>query len=278
MREIRLRFDQNGRAIEAGSGAVFGLLACDGLSATEYETESVATPHLPGDSVTAHRVLPRYISATMDCNAEDRDWVLRFFRPKEEGELTVRLNGIRRRIRYMVDGFRALPENVHQELMTFKVRLRCAEPYFMHEDDFGQDIAAITPFEMFPDVWETGAGWFADLRQHDTSAPVDNRGDVPIGLRLEFHARGFARDPFASVREQRLEVFTEMQRGDVLAIDTRPRRKGVWLNGASLMHRVCRNSAFLQAAPGRNPLLYGAAEGLQLLEVRLFFTPLYLGV
>ena len=240
---------------------------------------SVASPFLPGDTVISQRVMPRFITAQIDCHIENRDFVLRFFKPQSEGQLTVHFNGVQRRIGYMVDGFRILPDNVHFDLMKFTVRLRCPDPHFRHMSDFGQDIAAVTPLEIFPSVWETGTLWFADYRKFDTSTLINNRGDADIGLRLDFFSRGNVRNPFIVMGDgQRMEVFAEMSVGDVLSINTIPRHKSVAHNGKNIIHRVSRDSTFVSLSPGENTLTYGAEIGLQHLEVRLFFTPLYLGI
>ena len=277
IRDLKFTFIQNERKIETGDD--FKILGYDGLAASDYEIMSVASPFLSGDTVISQRVLPRYITAIIDCHIDNRDFVLRFFKPKVDGQLTVNFNGVERRISYTIDGFNILPDNVHFDLMTFTVRLKCPEPYFRHMSDFGQDIAAITPLEVFPFVWETETDWFADYRLHDTSTLINNQGDTVIGLRLDFIARSKVVDPFIVMGDgQRMNIRSAMATGDILSINTKPRQKSVSLNGKNIIHRVSRESVFVRVYPGENTLTYGAEIGLQHLEVRLFFTPLYLGI
>ena len=277
IRNLQFTFAQNGHTIETGND--FKILDYDGLAASDYETMSVASPFLQGDTVISQRVLPRYVTATVDCHVENRDFVLRFFKPQADGQLTVAFNDVRRRIGYKVDGFRIIPCNVHFDLMTFTVRLRCPEPYFRHMSDFGQDIAALTALEIFPFVWETETLWFPDYRQFDTSTLIRNQGDTAIGLRIDLLSRGSVRNPFFVMGDgQRMEIFTDMDIGDVLSLNTKPRHKSVFLNGKNIIHKVGRDGVFISLQPGENTLTYGAEIGLQHLEVRLFFTPLYLGI
>ena len=277
IRNLKFTFAQNERLIETGED--FKILGYDGLAASDYETMSVASPFLSGDTVISKRVLPRYITATIDCHIENREFVVRFFKPQMDGQLTVAFNGIERRIGYMVDGFKIIPDNVYFDIMTFTVRLRCPEPYFRHMTDFGQNIAALTALEIFPFAWETETLWFPDYRQFDTSTLIRNQGDAVIGLKLNLFSRGNVRNPFIVMGDgQRMEIFTEMAIGDQLFINTNPRHKSVFLNSTNIIHRVSRNSVFVRLLPGDNTLTYGAEIGLQHLDVRLFFTPLYLGI
>ena len=276
-RGLKFTFRQGGSTIE--TGGAYKILAADGLSASGYETVGVESPFLPGETVISQRALPRHVKAVMDCHPENRDFVLRFFKPGHEGELTVRQNGVERRIAYLVDGFRIDACNVHFDLMTFTARLRCPEPFFRSMSDFGYDIAAVTPLEIFPSAWEAGTRWFPDYRDFSTRVLVDNCGDVEIGLRLEVFARGPAKNLFFAAGDgQRMDIFVDMEIGGRLVVNTVPRQKSVTLDGRNAIHRVGRDSAFIRLAPGENSLAYGAETGLQRLAVKLFFTPLYLGV
>ena len=240
---------------------------------------SVASPFLPGETAISQRALPRHVTAVIDCHPKHRDFALRFFKPGQGGELTVDFNGVQRRIGYLVDGFSIKPCNVHFDLMTFTVRLRCPEPHFRHMSDFGHNIAAVTPLEIFPFAWEAGTLWFPDYRVFDTRTLIHNEGDVEIGLRIEMSPRRAARNPFFIMGDgQRMEVLIDMERGDLLTVNTVPRHKSVTLNGTNVIHRVRRDSVFVRLSPGENTLTYGAEIGLLHLDVRLFFTPLYLGV
>lgn len=275
-REIRLAFSQGGRTIE--TGRAFRLLKCEGLSATEYETSALAAAGRHGDAVTGRRALARYVSAVMDAPAEDREPAVRHFHPFEDGELVATVNGISRRISYAVDRFAVLEGNVWHPRAAFAVRLRCADPFFRHMTDFGRDVAETVPLEAFPHILPLGRPSFPSYRLRGASVALDNPGDMEIGLRLEVLARAPAKGFRFDVGGARMDVHAEIPAGSVLEVSTEPGRKSVSLDGENIIHMAGRDSRFPMLARGPGLFRFGAGDGVRNLAVRVFFTPLYLGV
>ena len=278
---ISFIFEQDGKTIKTHSNNPedFYIVDYEGIYASDYEFITASAPHFDGAFTERHRVLPRYITITIDCEQSNRDFVLRFFKPKHTGRLTVLINDTARQIYYNVDRFKILTTNAYRNPMRFTVRLFCADPYFQAIDDFGQDIAAVMPLEAFPWVEEVGMDILSDYRVFSSQTIINNNGDIPIGLRIEFLARGQVQNPFIIMEDgQKLKVITDMSPGDLLHMNTIPGSKSIMLNDANIIHKIDRSSKFTQLAPGRNLLTYGADIGLQHLHVRLFFRPLFLGV
>ena len=69
-----------------------------------------------------------------------------------------------------------------------------------------------------------------------------------------------------------------MDKGDALTIETNKGQKSILLNGANIIHKIDRSSTFIGLSPGDNTLTYTADDGYMNLEVRLYYTPMYLGV
>ena len=77
---------------------------------------------------------------------------------------------------------------------------------------------------------------------------------------------------------QFVRVKIAMQKGDVLLVDTDRRHQVIELNGVNVYQKIDRLSEPFELAVGSNYLEYDADENYSNLDVRLFYTPLYLGV
>ena len=81
----------------------------------------------------------------------------------------------------------------------------------------------------------------------------------------------------AETRKLNLEF--ALAQGDTLTISTLPRQKQILLNGENAMMKMDRTSDLTFAlTPGDNLLCYEAADGRSNMDVRLYYTPEYLGV
>ena len=122
------------------------------------------------------------------------------------------------------------------------------------------------------------------FRQPSQIITVENPGDVPCGCTILFKALGTLTNPelmnvdtgevFRLLRTmpagEELRVFTQFAGKRVVRIVN-----GVETNAFSFMDTT---STFFQLAPGENTLRYAAASNMDLLEVSVFYRPLYLGV
>ena len=70
-----------------------------------------------------------------------------------------------------------------------------------------------------------------------------------------------------------------MSMGDILRISTIPRQKEILINGSNAITDMDRMSDLsLCIIPGDNVVEYDAEDGMTNLDVRLYYTPEYLGV
>ena len=78
---------------------------------------------------------------------------------------------------------------------------------------------------------------------------------------------------------QQIGMKMTLAQGDTLTISTLPRQKQILLNGENAMMKMDRTSDLTFAlTPGDNLLCYEAADGRSNMDVRLYYTPEYLGV
>lgn len=293
----------NGKSLCMGVSAEgqrysLGIMKVEGLESSELEVSTTDNALVDGTHVDGKRILKRpvHIEASFRDDRDsqaDRQRVIQFFNPKYTGLLTVSNCGTARKIAYELEGWSFVKTSVHGQL-SFVADLMCPDPYFEDMDDFGRNLAEITRQLAFP--WRVLAkkgaapdpfkglalrGQITGYRRLSRQVSLANDGDVPTPLRIQFIARrGVVRNPKMMMvgTDRYIRVVLDMAQGDVLLVDTSDRHQVIELNGENAYHRIDRMSEPFKLDPGGNTLEYDADEGYMNLDVRLYYTPLYLGV
>ena len=218
------------------------------------------------------------VAGTVDEAYALRKRFLRVFTPKQQGLLVYR----ERQIACVVEeaGFSA---SIRERAPNFFVSLLCPSPFFEAMDEIREELAMWSPLLTFPLEIPEGGLMFA-LRQPSQIITVDNVGDVPCGCHIVFLALGGVTNPELMNLDSgdKLRLNTLMTAGEELHIHTHFAGKRVTRligqkesNAFSLLDT---SSVFLQLQPGRNLLRYNAEENLDMLEVSIYYRPMYLGV
>ena len=300
---IELTLECNGMTMrfgksESGQKREFGITKIEGLESSELEINTTDNALVDGSTVDGKRIKKRpiHIEATLwdDQNNEtNRQWIVKFFNPKDTGKLTVNHSGTKRTIEYELEGWSFVAGNVYNRL-AIVVDLMCPDPFMKNVDDFGRNIAEISKQTAFPwrvvkrkvivpDPYKGLAlpGQITGYRTLKKEVSLPNDGDVPTGLQVQFVAeRGPCTNPKITLvgSGKFVRVKVEMEKGDVLLVDTKKRHQVIELNGVSVYQKIDRMSEPFELAVGDNYLEYDADENYTNLDVRLFYTPLYLGV
>lgn len=293
----------NGKILKMGPGEDIDITAVSGLESSEIEISTSDNALIDGVSVDGKKIKPRliHIEASFRSsknNPENRARVIRFFNPKYTGKALITNMGISRSIAYELEGWTfGVSRNMDNKLRIL-VDLICPDPYMLSVDNFGKNMANISPLFAFPwRVLVTKAtdkldyspkarglmlgGMTAGYRTLHKEAALSNDGDVPTGVQVQFvAARGSVANPKITNTGtgQFMRVNVVMQQGDVLLIDTNNRHQIITLNGVNCYQRIDRRSEPFELAVGDNHLEYGADENYTNLDVNLFYTPKYLGV
>lgn len=256
----------------------FRILALSGLESSDYQLTSFENAQIDGVTITGNRTLPREITADIECSDDARGRVIAFFNPKVLGKLIATVNGRTRWINYKVKALEFNQQNLYDDL-TFAIILECPQPYFLDMSDFGKNIAGTVPLYAFPFVWQVGRDFTTDYRAFSTNFLLVNKGDVETGMKVVFIAKDNVKNPQLHLQNgQFIRVIVDMGKGDQIAIETNKGQKSILLNGANAFHKIDRMSTFIALEAGENTLTYLADEGYMDLEVRLYYTPKYLGV
>lgn len=301
---IDLTLECNGKTLSfgksrSGEKREFGITKIEGLEASELEISTTDNALVDGSTVDGKRIKNRsiHIEATLwdDRNNEaNRQRIIKFFNPKYTGKLTVNHSGTERNIEYELEGWNFVAtSNVYNQL-SIVVDLMCPDPYFQNMDNFGQNMADISKHIAFP--WRVVkekvivpdpykglalAGQITGYRTLTKEVHLPNDGDVPTGVQIQFIAeRGPCTNPQITLvgTGQFVRVMVDMKEGDVLMVDTNKRHQVIELNGVNVYQKIDRLSEPFELEVGSNYLEYDADENYTNLDVKLFYTPLYLGV
>lgn len=293
----------NGKTLRMGPDEEIDITAVSGLESSEVQISTSDNALVDGASVDGKKIRPRviHIEASFRSNQnnpENRAKVIRFFNPKYTGKALITNMGVSRSIEYELEGWTFGLMRSMDSRLRILADLLCPDPYMLNVDNFGKNMANITPLFAFP--WRMLAKRAGDKLEYPAEARgmllggmptgyrtlrkevvLSNDGHVPTGVQIQFVAtRGAVVNPkIINTRTgQFMRVCVTMQQGDVLLVDTNDRHQVITLNGINCYQRIDRKSEPFQLAVGDNYLEYDADENYTNLDVNLFYTPKYLGV
>ena len=300
---ITIELTCNGKTLRMGPNEDIDITKVTGLESSELELSTSDNALVDGASVDGKKIKPRpiHIEASFRSNKnnpENRARVIQFFNPKYTGRALITNMGVSRNIEYELEGWTfGASQNMDNKLRIL-VDLICPDPYMLNVDNFGKNMANISPLFAFPwrvlPVRATGklnyppkarglmlGGMTMGYRTLHKEVVLSNDGDVPTGVQIQFIAtRGSVTNPKITNTGtgQFMRVKVVMQQGDILLIDTNDRHQVITLNGVNCYQRIDRQSEPFQLAVGDNYLEYDADGNYTNLDVNLFYTPKYLGV
>lgn len=285
---LKLIFErEDHRKIEMGTGCPIKLtVAPQGVEAPEYTiyTESNATTD--GSTVSGKKVAERNIKVFfgIDTVLESdvyREKLVRFFNPKHTISLTAIYGYAQMKIQGEISSFNFDEQVSLWGFLTGELDILCPFPYFEDLDNFGRNIASITALFSFQLFIPKDRGRAMSYRTLKKDVHLPNSGDVPTGIEIHMIAtRGAVKNPkiVKSSTGEFIELFLDLNKGDVLKINTNPGKKSITLNGKNVFKEKNKLSTFFQIDVGENLIQYDAEENYTNLDVNLYYTPKYLGV
>ena len=258
------------------------LTGIEGAAAPGYQIYSSDNAVGDGSIITGRRVAARdlqlaAIAMDVKSNPVLRRNALSFFRPKVNYKVYLTYMGVTRWISAELTAFKA-PNTYVCEPQTFDAYFLCTEPYWQSVNDFGQDIAAITPCWGFPYMDHPTFGVRVAVANFAREVVFNYDGDVPSYFKATITCDGPVTNPKLIMGGSYVRVITTMRRGDVLSID--PQAARVLLNGENVLVRVDRTSNFagMQMDVGENRVSFAADVGENDMHVVIYYNKQYLGV
>lgn len=163
------------------------------------------------------------------------------------------------------------------------ITLMCPNPFWRDTAATKAEVAVWHGAFEFP-LEIVAEGIELGFRELSLIANIYNPGDVACGMEIHFKALATVENPslFNVNTRESLKLNRTMDAGEVLIITTYFANKRVesFKNGVTtnVFHYIDLESTFLQLEPGDNLLRYDADDGLDNLEVDIYFNPQYAGV
>lgn len=305
---LRIVLECNGRKLAMGPGEPLDITAVTGLESSEFEISTSQNALVDGETVDGKKIKARpiHIEARFRSNADNaknRAEIIKFFNPKYTGKALIVLMGVSRNIEYELEGWTFKKQVNMDENLKILVDLKCPDPYMLNVDNFGQNMARVTPLFAFPwrvsghnqvaayDAVDAGnshylrgcalQGHVASYKVFKSDVLLLNDGDVPTGVQIRFKAaRGSVINPKITntMTGEFVRVRVAMEQGDELVIDTDEHHQIIELNGVNSYQKIDRHSVPFQLVVGDNYLVYDADSNYTNMDVYLYYRPKYLGV
>ena len=277
-------FKNNKKELEMNEKTNIHVIDIQGIEASSYTINKVNSEQ-DGATPTSIRIEPREITITGDIEknnkeAENRDYLIRFFNPKEDGTMYITRNNISRKIQYKVSSL-DFATNKMYEYIDFTLVLECIEdPYFSDAKNRGNYLTLISPQFTFPLAIKPVVGRAMGYRRFKPIMPIVNDGDKETGIEIIITAkRGKMKNLKLTLNNKEyMKLTLTMAQWDILKINTNPRKKSVTLNGENIITNIDRNSIFFSLKIGKNTLKYECDEGSTNIDIDVQFYRKYLGM
>ncbi len=283
---LDLKFESNSRVLEIGKGKPYRLLSIEGIESGEYEIYT--TDNVMGDGITVtnrrikHRSIILEVEYTGNNQELERPKLANFFNLYNSGKLIINYQGTERLINYIVESYKAKSKNLY-EPFKFLVALICPNPFFQDIYKTKEEVAIWRGLFEFP-LELTEEGIELGYREPSLIANINNKGDVPCGMKIQFKALATVVNPslFNINTREYFKINKTMEAGEIITVTTGFGDKKVYLDSNGVVtnafNYIDLNSTFLQLEVGDNLFRYDADEGIDNLEVSIYYTPQYLGV
>lgn len=278
-------FESNNNRLEMNKNTDMRIIDIEGIEASSYTINTISSEQ-DGAIVTSEKVEPREITITGDIKKNEnettnREKLIRFFNPKATGELHITRNDKERKIQYRVSSFDFITNKLYEDIDFTIVLESTEEPYFSDAKNKGNNLALISPQFAFPLVIRpTPKGKIMGYRVYKQYMPLVNDGDKETGIEIIVTAkRGQMKDIKLILNDnQFIKVNQTLNQGDVLTINTNPRKKSVKLNGTNIINQIDRTSTFFSLRIGKNILKYECKDGATNVDIDVQFYRKFLGV
>lgn len=286
--------NERGESIELSANSLFHCNVSkdvDGLIGVTNIIYSTSSMGQHGDTYIGQRIEARDIDIAGYINTRDKEHayelrrrLLKTFNPELSGTLAYEYGSFKRVIDCRVHGE---PKVVRKSvLQEFNVPLDCLNPFWREENEQKEDIASWVASWEFPCEIEKDNSQSMIFGYRAESVIVDcyNEGDVSTGMKVRFTALGRVVNPILLNvdTEKFIKLNVTMQSGDAIEVNTKYGSKGAVLIRNEEKYDYFRyvdvDTTFMQLAIGDNNFRYDAEEGVNSMEVTIFYNKEYLGV
>lgn len=283
--------NDRGQRIEIAYSFPYFLQSLNGADGTNAEITKVSGIGQDGSTITNVNLIDRPLQILGSIKGESKEEIARYrakllqvFNPKVKGWLQYEYGDTKRRIRCQVENAPVFSKkNKSYKQQEFLVNLICPNPFWQDVVETKEEVAIWRgalefPLELLEEGIEIG------FREPSLIVNVYNAGDVACGMKIQFKALATVVNPslFNVNNREYFKINKTMEAGEIITVTTHFQNKKVELNKNGVVSNAFNwidfQSTFLQLDVGDNLLRYDADDGLENLEVSIYFTPQYLGV
>jgi len=283
--------NDKGQRIEIAYSFPYFLQNISGTDGTSANITKIKGVEQDGTTITDVNLSDRQLQILGGIKGSSKEEVARYraellqvFNPKVQGWLQYEYGVVARRIRCQVEEapkFSKMNKSYRQQ--EFLVNLICPNPFWQDIAETKEEVAIWRgsfefPLELLEEGIEIG------FREPSLIVNVYNAGDVACGMKIQFKAFATVVNPslFNVNTREHLKINRTMEAGEIITVTTHFQNKKVELNKNGVISNAFNwidlNSTFLQLDVGDNLFRYDADEGIDNLEVSIYYTPQYLGV
>ena len=288
-----IELERGNEKLVVGTGQEIKIVSVEGLESSTYSVHTISNSVFDGSTMSGKKVDERIINLAISTHSIEnkevlRNKIIKFFNPKDTIKMTVDYCGNKAFIECQIREFKPTLETSLWDDFEAVISFVCPYPFFADLDNFGKNIAATTPLFSFPLSFmtfnkdkATRRGLVMSFTTLTDEVRLHNKGDVATGLEVVFIARrGSVSNPKITniSTGEFIEVTCDMQMGDEIKINTNVGKKNIYLNGESIFKQKNKLSTFFMLNVGDNKISYGAKTNSTNLDVKLYYTPKYLGV
>lgn len=283
-----------GESVTMTDSPPFVLTSVQGLGAVQTNIQTQKSPYQDGVTYLGNTLEPRSVSMELSITSNNefemstlRQRLLRVFNPKlgigtlvyEFGNTQKKLSAIAEVAPTFLDG-----GDFKETLQPALIQLYSPNPFWHSMENKREEIAVWKPaFEFVLEI-PIDEGIEMGYREPSLVANIENNGNVPCGMKIEFKANATVEKPslFNMNTREFMKVNRTMHKGEVLVVTTHYQNKKILLykqgQVTNALNWIDLDSTFMQLEVGDNLFRYDAEEGLDNLEVTITYTPQYVGV
>ena len=150
-------------------------------------------------------------------------------------------------------------------------------PYLLSVDNFGKDIASLTPHFAFPWVSKVGKGTYNGVFNFDRSVVLINDGDNIAYPKINMRFKGEVVNPVISINDGFIRIKGTYNTTDKINIDYTVNPPRVENNGVNILGSCDRASDFdnMYILIGENTIAFDADNGTDEMSVSVYYNRLY---
>lgn len=284
-KEVKVRIVRSDNKEFNINGSDWKLLEIDGFGEFENDINVVDKAVGDGGIITSSRIGTKDRTIVAKSINKHLNDVLRreadsFFNPKLTYKVYLTYMGITRWAEGSLYKYHLPNGNIHRT-MTLSVTFLFPNPYLKSFEDFGKDIASITPMIGFPYICNISPGMpegiTGGIYNFARQVVLENDGAVETYCRAVFVAKGNVTNPALIIGDNYVKVLDTMQEGDVIEMDFTNSPPTVKKNGKNIIGKCDRKSSFdaMILNKGDTTIQFDADNGTNLLQVSIYYNKLY---